>query len=171
MFSIDIDAMRYICYYVFIKEQVKKMDYVNEVKKLRMDMGMNRKEFCDYYGIPYRTVADWEAGKRKMPEYVLRLMEFRAETERKKKKECGESIRRASILSKRDKEVLNMQLVLIPIMAEAWKKTYCELSDIFKEYDVLNYIDVCYESYNSTGNQGIINDLKDYIEMQGGCVV
>jgi transcriptional regulator with XRE-family HTH domain len=156
---------------VFIKEQVKKMDYVNEVKKLRMDMGMNRKEFCDYYGIPYRTVADWEAGKRKMPEYVLRLMEFRAETERKKKKECGESIRRASILSKRDKEVLNMQLVLIPIMAEAWKKTYCELSDIFKEYDVLNYIDVCYESYNSTGNQGIINDLKDYIEMQGGCVV
>ena len=71
-------------------------------------------------------------------------------------------------MSVREKEVLNMQLVLIPILAETWKKTYSELSDILKEYDVLSYIDVCYESYNSTGNQGIINDLKDYIEMQGG---
>ena len=70
-------------------------------------------------------------------------------------------------MSTRDKEVLNMQLVLIPILAEAWKITYSELSDIFKKYDVLSYIDVC---YNSTGNQGIIDDLQDYIEMQGGRV-
>ncbi|MBO4506620.1 MAG: DUF3791 domain-containing protein [Lachnospiraceae bacterium] len=73
-------------------------------------------------------------------------------------------------MSKRDKEVLNMQLVLIPLLAETWKKTYSELSLIFKKYDVLNYIDVCYENYNSIGNQGIIDDLRDYIEMQGGKV-
>ena len=73
-------------------------------------------------------------------------------------------------MSMRDKEVLNMQLVLIPVLAEAWKKTYSELSDLLKKYDVLSYIDVCYENYNSTGNQGIIDDLQDYIEMQGGRV-
>ena len=73
-------------------------------------------------------------------------------------------------MSMRDKEVLNMQLVLIPVLAEAWKKTYSELSDLLKKYDVLNYIDVCYENYNSIGNQGIIDDLQDYIEMQGGRV-
>ena len=73
-------------------------------------------------------------------------------------------------MSIREKEVLNMQLVLIPILAKAWKKTYSELSDLLKKYDVLSYIDVCYEAYNSTGNQGIIDDLKDYIEMQGGKV-
>ena len=73
-------------------------------------------------------------------------------------------------MSKRDKEVLNMQLVLIPVLAEAWEKTYSELSEMFKKYDVLSYIDVCYESYNSTGNQGIVDDLQDYIEMQGGIV-
>ncbi|MBR3469316.1 MAG: DUF3791 domain-containing protein [Lachnospiraceae bacterium] len=71
-------------------------------------------------------------------------------------------------MSVRDKEVLNMQLVLIPILAEAWNKSYSELSDLLKKYDVLSYIDVCYENYNSTGNQGIINDLREYIEMQGG---
>lgn len=77
-------------------------------------------------------------------------------------------LRGTSVMSIRDKEVLNMQLVLIPVLAEAWKKTYSELSDLLKKYDVLSYIDVCYENYNSTGNQGIIDDLQDYIEMQGG---
>lgn len=52
-----------------------------EVKELREKMGMNRREFSDYYGIPYRTVQDWEAEKRKLPEYLLRLMKYRAEVE------------------------------------------------------------------------------------------
>lgn len=52
-----------------------------EVKELREKMGMNRREFSDYYGIPYRTVQDWEAEKRELPEYLLRLMKYRAEVE------------------------------------------------------------------------------------------
>ena len=144
------------------------MDTATEIKKLRTEMGMNRKEFCDYYNIPYRTVTDWEAGKRKMPEYVLKLMEYKADAEMLRNASNRSLLRRSSSMGMRDKEVLNMQLVLIPILAEAWKKTYSELSDIFKKYDVLSYIDVCYENYNSTGNQGIIDDLRNYIEMQGG---
>ena len=54
----------------------------DEVKELRVSMGMNRREFCDYFSIPYRTMCDWEAGKRKMPEYLLRLMECKAEIEK-----------------------------------------------------------------------------------------
>jgi len=57
------------------------MNLAEEVRKLRDEMGMNRREFCDYYAIPYRTVVDWEAGKRKMPEYVLKLMEYKAKME------------------------------------------------------------------------------------------
>ena len=52
-----------------------------EVKELREKLGMNRREFSDYYGIPYRTVQDWEAEKRELPEYLLRLMKYRAEVE------------------------------------------------------------------------------------------
>ena len=52
-----------------------------EVKELREKMGMNRREFSDYYGIQYRTVQDWEAEKRELPEYLLRLMKYRAEVE------------------------------------------------------------------------------------------
>ena len=52
-----------------------------EVQELREKMGMNRREFSDYYGILYRTVQDWEAEKRELPEYLLRLMKYRAEVE------------------------------------------------------------------------------------------
>lgn len=52
-----------------------------EVKELREKMGMNRREFSDYYGIPYRTVQDWEAEKRELPDYLLRLLKYRAEME------------------------------------------------------------------------------------------
>ena len=58
-----------------------------EVRKLRDRLGMNRREFSDYYGIPYRTVQDWEAEKRELPEYLLRLMIYRAEMERLNKKD------------------------------------------------------------------------------------
>lgn len=54
------------------------MDIAYEVKNLRSEMGMNRKEFCEYYAIPYRTMIDWESGRRKMPEYLFRLMEYKA---------------------------------------------------------------------------------------------
>lgn len=52
-----------------------------EVKHLREQMGMNRREFCEFFGIPYRTVQDWEAEKRELPEYLLRLLKYRAEIE------------------------------------------------------------------------------------------
>ena len=52
-----------------------------EIKELREKMGMNRREFSDYYGIPYRTVQDWEAEKRELPDDLLRLLKYRAEIE------------------------------------------------------------------------------------------
>ena len=56
-----------------------------EVKELRMQMGMNRREFSYYYGIPYRTVQDWEAEKRELPDYLLRLLKYKAEMEKRVK--------------------------------------------------------------------------------------
>ena len=47
-----------------------------EIKKLRESTGMNRKEFCECFNIPYRTVTEWERGTRNAPEYVLRLLAY-----------------------------------------------------------------------------------------------
>jgi DNA-binding transcriptional regulator YiaG len=58
------------------------MDSREILRKLREDTGMNRRQFSDYFGIPYRTIQDWELGNRKMPEYLLRLMVYRANMEK-----------------------------------------------------------------------------------------
>ena len=52
-----------------------------ELKKLRDEMRWNRREFAEYFGIPLRTVEDWEAGKRKMPQYLLRLILYKVKIE------------------------------------------------------------------------------------------
>ena len=53
-----------------------------ELIDLRESTGMNRRELCDYFGIPYRTVQDWELGNRKMPDYLLRLMAYKIKAEK-----------------------------------------------------------------------------------------
>ncbi len=55
--------------------------------ELRNSTGMSRKEFCEYFEIPYRTLQDWELGNRKMPEYLLRLMAYKIEVEKQSKGE------------------------------------------------------------------------------------
>ena len=49
--------------------------------ELRKQTGMNRREFAEYFGIPYRTVQDWELGNRQMPDYLLRLMVYKVKME------------------------------------------------------------------------------------------
>ncbi len=51
-------------------------DHSNKIKELRESTGMNRKEFCEYFHIPYRTVTEWERDNRHAPAYVLRLLEY-----------------------------------------------------------------------------------------------
>ncbi len=58
------------------------MNSKEQLIQLRKETGMNRKQFCEYFDIPYRTVTDWELGNRQMPEYLLRLMKYKVEVER-----------------------------------------------------------------------------------------
>lgn len=57
------------------------MDSREYLIDLRKSTGMNRKEFCEYFEIPYRTMTDWELGNRAMPEYLLRLMTYKVKME------------------------------------------------------------------------------------------
>lgn len=61
------------------------MDCAKRIKELRESTGMNRREFCDYFDIPYRTVTEWERDTRHAPEYVIRLLEYYIKTEKVKK--------------------------------------------------------------------------------------
>ena len=45
-----------------------------DIKEIRESTGMNKKEFSEYFGIPYRTLQDWELGNRKAPNYVYNMI-------------------------------------------------------------------------------------------------
>ncbi len=63
------------------------MDIKDRLIEIRKETGMNRREFAEYFGIPYRTVQDWELGNRQMPEYLLRLIAYKVRMEKLQKKE------------------------------------------------------------------------------------
>ena len=52
------------------------------IKLIRKEAGMERKQFCEWLKIPYRTMQEWELGRRKMPEYVLDLIEYKVRAEK-----------------------------------------------------------------------------------------
>jgi len=59
-----------------------KEDNKDILLQLRESTGMTRREFCDYFEIPYRTLQDWELGNRKMPDYLLHLMIYKVKIEK-----------------------------------------------------------------------------------------
>ena len=89
---------------VFLLYGVNEMDCKAKIKELRESTGMNRKEFCKYFQIPYRTVTEWELDNRHAPEYVLRLLEYYIQNEGLAKKkvtdECSELEERGGLHEK-----------------------------------------------------------------------
>ena len=63
----------------------------------------------------------------------------------------------------RKDNVLNMQITIINNMKQEWSIDYSKVSDLLEKYDLLQYIDACYEEYNSMGMKGILLDLKSYM--------
>lgn len=62
-----------------MEERKKIKDMILELRK---ETGLNRAEFSQHFGIPLRTVEDWEAGRRTPPEYIPRLIKYQIEYEK-----------------------------------------------------------------------------------------
>lgn len=59
------------------------------IKELRQSAEMTQQAFADYFGIPKRTIENWEGSQRKCPEYLLDLIEYKLKAENKIKKGQG----------------------------------------------------------------------------------
>ena len=57
---------------------------MNEIKKLRAELGLSQQKFAKKFGIPLRTVQDWEYGKREVRSYIVNMMQKIIELENKK---------------------------------------------------------------------------------------
>ena len=45
------------------------------VKEMRELLGLSQEAFAKKYGIPKRSIENWESGKRKPAEYLINLLE------------------------------------------------------------------------------------------------
>ncbi len=57
------------------------------IKEIRTASGMSITDFARYFGIPYRTVQNWEREERKCPDYLIELIRYKLENEGYIKKE------------------------------------------------------------------------------------
>lgn len=64
------------------RDIIDSMETRERLIQLKEETKLSWKAFSMYFGIPYRTVQDWYMGNRKMPEYLLRLMIYKVETEK-----------------------------------------------------------------------------------------
>lgn len=50
------------------------MDDKERLKKLRKELGLSQAKFAEKFGIPIRTIQDWEYGKREIRSYIVNMM-------------------------------------------------------------------------------------------------
>ena len=62
---------------------MSEQSFQKSMKELRESTGLNRKEFCEKFDIPYRTMTEWELGHRIAPPYVYRLLSYYVEMQEK----------------------------------------------------------------------------------------
>ena len=59
-----------------MEKREELQEQADKLKRIRAGLGLSRKAFSEYIGIPLRNLEEWEAGRRKMPEYLLRMLMY-----------------------------------------------------------------------------------------------
>ena len=66
---------------ILITLMINKEGDTMTIKELRAKSGMTQKAFAEYFGIPKRTIEEWEGERRKCADYLLNLMQYKLEKE------------------------------------------------------------------------------------------
>ena len=142
----------------YMGEQYTKAE---RIKQLRNSTGLNRAEFARQQGIPLRTIEEWEAGRRKMPEYVLRLLAYKIRLESSKKDQ------RIHIIQDEN----NKSIVLINDIRFKSRRNidWNEIEEYLKEYIGNRYeiLETCEKIYIGNDFPDEFCHSKDKIRLKG----
>ena len=69
-------------------------------------------------------------------------------------------------LNKRD-DIFMLQVRLFRLAQLKWNKSAEECEQIFKKYDLNEYIETCYEEYHVQGDEANLADLEHYLKVKG----
>ena len=69
-------------------------------------------------------------------------------------------------LNKRD-DIFMLQVRLFRLAQLKWDKSAEEGEQIFKKYELNEYIETCYEEYHVQGDEANLADLEHYLKVKG----
>lgn len=69
-------------------------------------------------------------------------------------------------LNKRD-DIFMLQVRLFRLAQLKWDKSSEECEQLFKKYDLNEYIETCYEEYHVQGDEANLADLEHYLKVKG----
>lgn len=64
-------------------------------------------------------------------------------------------------------QIIYMQTRIIRLASEEWKKSMEEISEIFTGYNVLQYIEQCFDMFHMEGDEAILADIEEYLKNKG----
>ena len=64
-------------------------------------------------------------------------------------------------------EITFMQTRLIRLASEEWHLPVEQIIRLFKEADVLEYIEKCYGIFHCEGDEAVLEDIKEFMEEKG----
>ena len=69
-------------------------------------------------------------------------------------------------LNKRD-DIFMIQVRLFRLAQLKWDKSAEECEQLFKKYDLNEYIETCYEEYHVQGDEANLADLEHHLNVKG----
>ena len=69
-------------------------------------------------------------------------------------------------LNKRD-DIFMLQVRLFRLAQLKWDKSAEECEQLFKKYDLNEYIEACYEEYHVQGDEANLADLEHHLNVKG----
>ena len=63
-------------------DEDKKKMHASVFTYIRNQIEMNKKEFTEYFGVPYRTLQDWELGNTQASEYMLHVISYKVQMDK-----------------------------------------------------------------------------------------
>ena len=64
-------------------------------------------------------------------------------------------------------EILFMQTRLIRLAAEEWKLSMDKVLSLFKQANILDYIEKAYGIFHCEGDEAVLQDVEEYIDSKG----
>lgn len=66
-----------------------------------------------------------------------------------------------------EQQILYMQIRLVRLASQYWKKTMETTARLFKEFEIFEYIEKCFEIFHTEGDAAIFEDIQQYLNNKG----